>query len=150
MFAEQAKGAGVEVTINNIPPGDYYGPGYLQYVFGQSSWVAGTVTGLMQASVGPNATYNETHFSNPTFDELFTESQGTLDEAMRDRAAVRVPADPVRRGWLHHLGPVAVHRRLVAEGPRHVVDAHYPLGGGDFRMTAIMTTHIHEDNLVST
>jgi peptide/nickel transport system substrate-binding protein len=29
LFAEQAKGAGVEITINNVPPGDYYGPNYL-------------------------------------------------------------------------------------------------------------------------
>ncbi|MBI5088294.1 MAG: twin-arginine translocation signal domain-containing protein [Actinobacteria bacterium] len=83
LFAEQAKGAGVEVTINNVPPGDYYGPNYLKYTFGQSSWVAGTVTGLMQASVGPNATYNETHFVDETFNDLFTQSQGTLDEAKR-------------------------------------------------------------------
>lgn len=133
LFAEQAKGAGVEVTINNIPPGDYYGPGYLQYVFGQSSWVAGTVTGLMQASVGPNATYNETHFSNPTFDELFTESQGTLDEGIRTELLFECQQILHDEGGYLIWGLSPYIDALSPKVQGMLSTPTYPLGGGDFR-----------------
>ena len=38
VFAEQAKGAGVTVKINQVPVGTFYGPNYLQWTFAQDFW----------------------------------------------------------------------------------------------------------------
>jgi peptide/nickel transport system substrate-binding protein len=133
LLAEQAKAAGVEVTINNVPPGDYYGPGYLNYTFGQSSWVAGTVTGLMQASVGPEATYNETHFSDPTFDKLFTESQATLDATKRSEMLFECQKILYDTGGYIIWGLSPYIDALSPKVRDMQSTATYPLGGGEFR-----------------
>ena len=132
LFAEQAKKAGVDVTINNVPPGDYYGPNYLKYTFGQSSWVAGTVSGLMQASVGPDATYNETHFSDPAFNKLFTESQGTLDEAKRNEMLFECQKILYDTGGYIIWGLSPYIDGLSPKVQNMLSTPTYPLGGGDF------------------
>jgi peptide/nickel transport system substrate-binding protein len=133
LFAEQAKGAGVEVTINNVPPGDYYGPNYLKYTFGQSSWVAGTVTGLMQGSVGPNATYNETHFHDDNFDKLFTQAQATLDESKRNDMLFECQKILYDTGGYIIWGLSPYIDGLSPKVKDMSSTPTYPLGGGDFR-----------------
>jgi peptide/nickel transport system substrate-binding protein len=133
LFAEQAKGAGVEVTINNVPAGDYYGPNYLKYTFGQSSWVAGTVTGLMQASVGPNATYNETHFVDEKFNDLFTQAQATLDQAKRNDMLFECQKILYDNGGYIIWGLSPYIDALSTKVQDMLSTPTYPLGGGDFR-----------------
>jgi peptide/nickel transport system substrate-binding protein len=133
LFAEQAKGAGVEVTINNVSPGDYYGSKYLKYTFGQSSWVAGTVTGLMQGSVGPNATYNETHFVDQHFNDLFTQAQGTLDEGKRQDMLFECQQILYDTGGYIIWGLSPYIDALAPKVQGMLSTPTYPLGGGDFR-----------------
>lgn len=133
LFAEQAKGAGVEITINNVPAVDYYEPGYLNYTFGQSSWVANTVSGLMQGSVGPDATFNETHFSDENFDRLFTESQATLDETKRAELLFECQKILHDEGGYIIWGLSPYIDALTPTVKGMLSTPTYPLGGGDFR-----------------
>ena len=82
-FAQQAQGAGVKVTINNIPAANYYGPQYLKYVFGMSGWVALPVVEVMAGALAQGAPFNETHWNNKQFNSLYTQARATLDSAKR-------------------------------------------------------------------
>lgn len=82
-FAAQAQKAGVTVTIKNIPAADYYGSGYLKYGFGQSQWNADTIPQWMEQAVVKGAPYNETHWNNPSFNNLFTMARGELNAGKR-------------------------------------------------------------------
>lgn len=83
-FAEQAKGAGVTVRINNIPASDFYGERYLKYTFAQSNWITEPIVPWMQQAVAADAPYNETHWNDPRFNRLFEEARGAPDENKRE------------------------------------------------------------------
>jgi peptide/nickel transport system substrate-binding protein len=82
-FAEQAKGAGVEVALNKIPDGEFYGAGYLKYPFGMTQWTSQPIPSWLEDAVVTGAAYNETAWNRPEFDKLVTEARGELDTAKR-------------------------------------------------------------------
>jgi peptide/nickel transport system substrate-binding protein len=133
LFAEQASGAGVEVTINNIPPGDFFGARYLQYTFSQSSWVAGTVLGLMDASVGPNAIYNETHFVDAELNDLVAQAQATVSADTRKDLVLECQRILHERGGyvIWGLAPYVDALSPAVQGMESTPTL--PLGGGNFR-----------------
>ncbi len=62
VFAQQAKGAGVTVKVNNVSGDVFWGDEYLKYPFAMDNW--GARGYLAQAGMGtmPDAFYNETHW----------------------------------------------------------------------------------------
>jgi peptide/nickel transport system substrate-binding protein len=84
VFAQQAKGAGVTVKVDNVTGDVFYGSEYLKWVFAQDNW--GTRGYLMQAAFGsmPKAFYNETHWTNAKWLALVTEAFQTVDDAKRN------------------------------------------------------------------
>lgn len=84
-FAQQAKGAGVKVVIDNIPAADFYGSKYLKYTFGMSGWTANPVEGFMAGALAKGAPFNETHWHSPHFDDLYSAASATLDPAKRQQ-----------------------------------------------------------------
>jgi peptide/nickel transport system substrate-binding protein len=133
LFAEQASGAGVTVEINNVPPGDFFGARYLQYTFSQSSWVAGTVLGLMDASVGPNAVYNETHFHDAELDDLIGQAQATVQDATRRDLLFECQRILHERGGYVIWGLAPYVDALSPKVQGIVSTPTLPLGGGNFR-----------------
>jgi peptide/nickel transport system substrate-binding protein len=84
LFAEQAKGAGVDVKVTKKAP--FYDDQYLQYTFAQDFW--NTRLYIPQAVVGTfppeqGGTYNETHWDNEEHRNLVNEAAQTIDEAKR-------------------------------------------------------------------
>jgi peptide/nickel transport system substrate-binding protein len=82
-FAQQAKAAGVNVVLNNIPAADFYGSKYLKYTFGMSGWTANPVEGFMAGALAKGAPFNETHWYNTAFDDLYLAACGALDPTKR-------------------------------------------------------------------
>ena len=84
VFAEQAKAAGVTVTIKKTDSGVFYGEDYLTWPFAQDFWA--TRTYLAQTSQGtlPTAPYNETHWENAEWLALVKEAFKTVDDAARN------------------------------------------------------------------
>lgn len=82
-FAQQAKGAGVKVVIDNIPAADFYGSKYLKYTFGMSGWTANPVEGFMAGALAKGAPFNETHWKNEQFDDLYAAGIAALDAGKR-------------------------------------------------------------------
>jgi peptide/nickel transport system substrate-binding protein len=83
LFAQQAKGAGVNVKIRNLDSTTFYGSSYLSWPFAQDFWF--TRSYLPQTANGsmPKSPYNECHWSDPTYVSLVRQAQQQLDETKR-------------------------------------------------------------------
>ncbi len=82
VLAQQAKQIGVTINIQNLPTTPFFGPGYLQRNFSQDIWYPSTYLVLVaQETLGPAAPFNETHFNEPTYNNLYAEANSTLDPA---------------------------------------------------------------------
>jgi peptide/nickel transport system substrate-binding protein len=83
VFAEQAKGAGVQVKVRKVDTGTFYGDNYLKWPFAQDFWSTRTyLTQVAQGSL-PSSPFNETHWSNPEFVKLIRQARGELDDNKR-------------------------------------------------------------------
>jgi peptide/nickel transport system substrate-binding protein len=83
VIAEQAKGAGVTITVRKVDTGTFYGDNYLQWTFAQDFWA--TRTYLSQVAQGslPDSPFNETHWEDPEFLDLIALARAELDDARR-------------------------------------------------------------------
>jgi peptide/nickel transport system substrate-binding protein len=79
IFAQNAKAAGVTVNVKVLDGGTFYGDQYLKWTFATDFW--GTRNYLAQAALAtlPTATYNETHFNNPRYNNLYRQALGTVN-----------------------------------------------------------------------
>ena len=83
VFAEQAKGAGVNVKVRKVDSGTFYGDNYLS---GRSRRTSGRPRAyLAQVAQGdlPNSPFNETHWKDAEFVRCINQARGTTDEAKR-------------------------------------------------------------------
>jgi peptide/nickel transport system substrate-binding protein len=83
VFVQEAKGAGVNVTLRQVDSGTFYGPNYLKWTFAQDFW--GPRRYLSQVAQGslPNSPFNETHWADPQFLKLIAQARAELDDAKR-------------------------------------------------------------------
>jgi peptide/nickel transport system substrate-binding protein len=83
VFAEQAKGADVEVSVRKVDTGTFYGDNYLSWTFAQDFWATRTyLTQVAQGSL-PDSPFNETHWEDEEFQKLIRQARGELDEERR-------------------------------------------------------------------
>jgi len=84
VFAENAKAAGVNVTVNKVDSSVIYGKNYLSWTFAMDFW--GLRNYLQQAAAGstPDSPYNECHWKNDKWYALYTEALRTADDAKRN------------------------------------------------------------------
>lgn len=83
VFAENAKEAGVTVMVNEVDNASYYGPEYGSYLFAHQYWLYNPYLAQVAQSTLPGVPGNKTHFSNPEYVSLYTQSNETTDEALR-------------------------------------------------------------------
>jgi peptide/nickel transport system substrate-binding protein len=84
LFAEQAKGAGVNVKVKKEDPGAYWDVDalYIKMDFAQSFWTpsAASIGLWYEQALLSDATWNETHWRDPAFDKLVRDAQGAPDQ----------------------------------------------------------------------
>jgi peptide/nickel transport system substrate-binding protein len=83
VFAQQAKQAGVTVTVSQGDPNTYFDTTYAKTPFFVSDWGFRPLDSQILASVDSNAPFNETQWMNPRFDSLTRQARRTLDAAKR-------------------------------------------------------------------
>jgi peptide/nickel transport system substrate-binding protein len=83
VLAQQASAAGMHLNVSDITVNDFYGPGYLKWVFAQDFWYFNFYLPQVSLATLPAAPFNETHFDNPTYNKLYQEAIATVDEAKR-------------------------------------------------------------------
>jgi peptide/nickel transport system substrate-binding protein len=85
VFAQQAQAAGVNVKLQKLDTGTFYGPNYLKWTFAQDFW--STREYLPQVAQGslPTSPFNETHWADPTFLKLIGQARAELDASKRNQ-----------------------------------------------------------------
>ena len=87
VYAQQAAAAGINAKLRQITVTEFYGSNYLKWVFAQDFWYyVPYFTQVSQATL-PTAPFNETHFNNPKYNNLYNEGLATLDESKRTEIA---------------------------------------------------------------
>ena len=83
IFAQNARAGGVTVNVRVLDGATFYGDQYLKWTFATDFW--GTRNYLAQAALAtlPTATYNETHFNNARYTQLYRQALGTVDHDRR-------------------------------------------------------------------
>jgi peptide/nickel transport system substrate-binding protein len=82
LFAEQAKGAGVNVRVKREPANAYFDTSllYTHLDFAQSYWTTGSLGAWYEQALASDAVWNETHWRDPEFDRLIRQAQGAASE----------------------------------------------------------------------
>jgi peptide/nickel transport system substrate-binding protein len=83
VFAQQAAGAGIHVALNEVTPTTFFGPNILKWLFAQDYWDYFPYFAQCAASTITGASFSETHFNNPRYDQLYYEAQAITDENKR-------------------------------------------------------------------
>jgi peptide/nickel transport system substrate-binding protein len=87
VLAQQATAAGITVNLDTVTVTDFYGPGYLKWVFAQDYWYYNFYLPQVSLATLPASPYNECHFGNPAYNKLYAEAIATIDNAKRQELA---------------------------------------------------------------
>jgi peptide/nickel transport system substrate-binding protein len=83
VLAEQAKGAGVTISLQNVPPGTFFGPNYLSWTFSQDYYSYFPYLTQVAQSMLPGSPYNETHTDNPQYTRWYNQANATAKPSLR-------------------------------------------------------------------
>jgi peptide/nickel transport system substrate-binding protein len=83
VFKEQAQKAGVNITLQSVPPGTLYGPRYLSWEFTQDFSTAVSYLRCVGRNTVKQATTNATHFNDPRYQALYEQALATVDQRKR-------------------------------------------------------------------
>ena len=83
VLAQQAKQAGVTVNLNQVDPSVFFGPNYLQWTFSQDFYNYSPYLAQVAQSFLPTSPFNETHWTDSNYADLYKQANATLDAAMR-------------------------------------------------------------------
>ena len=83
LFAQQAKAAGVNVKLKNVPANSYYNPSllYLKMPFAETQWALSSLKMFYLQALAPDAPYNETHWKSASFAALLSKAVGAPNKA---------------------------------------------------------------------
>ncbi len=86
VYAQQAKDAGITVTIKRVDSTTFYGEGnYLSYPFSQSFWNTKNFLPQADQCTVKASPFNETHWNDADYNELLAKSKAALDPAQRKK-----------------------------------------------------------------
>jgi peptide/nickel transport system substrate-binding protein len=83
VLAAQAKTAGVTIRLQQVPPGTFFGPDYLNWTFSQDYYDYSPYLPQVANSMLPTSPFNETHTSNTRYTSLYNQANATLDDGLR-------------------------------------------------------------------
>jgi peptide/nickel transport system substrate-binding protein len=83
VFAQQAKGAGVDVKVRRVDTGTFYGDNYLKWTFAQDFWASRVYLSQVAQGDLPESPFNETHWKDPKFIDLIQQARAEVDEGKR-------------------------------------------------------------------
>jgi peptide/nickel transport system substrate-binding protein len=86
VFAEQARGAGVNIKVRRVDVPTLFGPDYTNWPFAMNFWATRGYLVQVGQSMLPTGAENETHWPNKenrNYISLYNQARRTLDEAKR-------------------------------------------------------------------
>jgi peptide/nickel transport system substrate-binding protein len=87
VFAQQAKGAGVNVVLDQVPADVLFGPNYLKWPFTEDYYSYLTYLATVSSTMLPNASFPETHFTDARFTSLYYQAMAAADLSLRREIA---------------------------------------------------------------
>jgi peptide/nickel transport system substrate-binding protein len=98
VFAEQARAAGVNIKVNKVEPGVFFGDQYIKWPFAVDYWPPNGFFDQTRASSRPDSIWNETHFDDKEFNDLYDQAVRELDEDKRCEIAYQMQEIQYERG----------------------------------------------------
>jgi peptide/nickel transport system substrate-binding protein len=83
VIAQQAKSAGVNIKLSQVPPTTFFGPNYQQWQFSQDFYNYSPYLAQVAQSMLPTSPFNETHWKDPHYVSLNAEANRTLSSSKR-------------------------------------------------------------------
>ena len=83
VLSQQAKAAGVTISLKTVEPGTFFGPNYLRWTFSQDFYNYSPYLSQVSESLLPASPFNETHWTLPRYGELYKQANATADPAVR-------------------------------------------------------------------
>jgi peptide/nickel transport system substrate-binding protein len=83
VLAQQAKSAGVTISLKTVDPSVFFGPNYLKWTFSQDFYNYSPYLGQVAQSMLPTSPFNETHESNAHYISLYKQANATLSPVTR-------------------------------------------------------------------
>jgi peptide/nickel transport system substrate-binding protein len=82
LLAEQAKSAGVNIQLKQVPVSAYWNPQllYLKMAFAETQWPMLSLKYWYLQTMSSKASYNETHWNDPAWNALLFKAIGELDQ----------------------------------------------------------------------
>ena len=88
LFVEQARQAGVTVTLRQWPTDQYYSSAYTHFPFAMTNWGGRPLSAQINLAYLTNSQYNETNYRNPRLDALVRQAFASGNQATRRRLMV--------------------------------------------------------------
>jgi peptide/nickel transport system substrate-binding protein len=83
VLAQQAKAAGVTISLRQVDPDVFFGPNYLKWTFSQDFYNYSPYLAQVAQSMLPASPFNETHTDNPRYNSLYEQANATLSVSTR-------------------------------------------------------------------
>jgi peptide/nickel transport system substrate-binding protein len=98
VLVQQAKAAGVDISLEKVNPSDFFGDRWLNYPFTVDYWSQPSYLATAALADGPGAVYNETHFDDEEFNDLYNQAIAEVDDDARRDLAHQMQAIQHERG----------------------------------------------------
>lgn len=85
VFAQQAKQAGITINLRRLDTSTFFGDDYLQWPFAQSFWYTRDILSQINQCAMDASPFNETHWGDQAYTDLFHEAQAETDDAKRGK-----------------------------------------------------------------
>lgn len=79
IYARQAADAGITVNVKQVTPEVFFGEQYLKWPFAQSFWTRKEYLPQVALCLLPDSPYNETHWNDAAYVELYKKALATVD-----------------------------------------------------------------------
>ena len=85
VLAQQAKAAGVTISVRNVDPTTFFTKGYLKWTFSQDFYNYSPYLAQVAQSMLLHSPFNETHTDNPHYNSLYQAANKTTDKVKRQQ-----------------------------------------------------------------
>jgi peptide/nickel transport system substrate-binding protein len=101
VMAQQASAAGITINLRTTTVTEFYGKEYLSWPFAQDFWYYTPYLPQVVQAFLPTSPYNESHFNDPHYTDLYNQASATLDSTKRaDIAHEMQMIDYTQGGWI--------------------------------------------------
>jgi len=83
VLQQQARAAGVTISLKQVDPTTFFGPNYLHWTFSQDFYNYSPYLAQVAQSMLPTSPFNETHWSLPRYIDLYKQANATANPATR-------------------------------------------------------------------